>query len=122
MTKRQREAAEKAMLKDILDKNPKLKTMIDAMIDNPNPELQDAVKPILEEKLSEQRMIGIAIGWQAALLRLPANIKKFNLDTVDKVVAYCEHEAELVKDRLKLKYGTIEDIEGAIENEGQAPD
>lgn len=122
MTKRQREAAEKAMLKNILDNNPKLKTMIDAMIDNPNPELQDAVKPILEEKLSEQRMIGIAIGWQAAMLRLPANIKKFNLDTVDKIVAYCEHEAEFVKDRLKLKYGTIEDIEGAIENEGQAPD
>ena len=122
MTKRQREAAERAMLKDMLDKNPTLKRMIDEMIDGPNPEQMDIVKPVVENRLREQRQIGIDIGWQAAMLRLPANIKKFNLDTVDKIIAYCEHEAELVKQRLGLKYGTIEDVEGAVDDEGQAPD
>ena len=69
MTKAQREKAERLMLKQILDTNPKIKTFIDALIDKPNVETQDIIQPIIEEELKKARMIGVEIGFQGAMIQ-----------------------------------------------------
>lgn len=43
MTKAQKEKAERLMLKQMLDTNPKLKAFIDALIDKPDVKTKDIV-------------------------------------------------------------------------------
>ena len=100
MTKAQREKAERLMLKQTLETHPKLKEMMDVLIDNPKPELVDVVKPVIEEQLNKARTDGINIGWYAFALRAIENIK--NMNSIDEVKAYFEDEADKSRERLKL--------------------
>ena len=100
MTKAQREKAERLMLKQTLDANPKLKEIVDAMIANPNPELKEAITPAIEQALKNARMDGVLIGWQAYALRAIENIK--DMQTVDEVRKYFQAEADKTRDKLKL--------------------
>lgn len=101
MTKAQREKAERLMLKQILDTNPKLKKFIDALIDKPSPELKDIVQPVIEEELKKSRMTGIQIGWQAAFIQAYEKVK--NIQSVEEIKNCLKHEADTVRQRMGLK-------------------
>lgn len=107
MTKAQREKAERLLLKQMLDTNPKLKKFIDALIDKPNPELKDIVQPVIEEELKKSRTIGVNIGWQAAFIQAYEKVK--NMQTVDEIKAYLRTEADNVRERMGLKSAFDED-------------
>ena len=49
------------MLKHILDTKPKYKEIMDALIDNPNPDLKKIIQPIINTELEKARMIGIKL-------------------------------------------------------------
>ena len=110
MTKTQREKAERLMLKQMLDTNPKLKKFIDALIDKPNPELKDIVQPVIEEELKKSRMTGIQIGWQAAFIQAYEKVK--DMKTADEIKACLRGEANAIRERMGLKsafdeYGNV---------------
>lgn len=101
MTKAQREKAERLVLKQMLDTNPKLKTFIDVLIDNPHAETKDVVKPIIEEELKKARMIGTQIGWQAAFIQAHEKVK--DMQTVDEIKACLRDEADKIREKMGLK-------------------
>ena len=107
INKRQREAAERAILKHILDTNPKYKQVMDALIDNPNKELKDIIQPVIEEDLKTARMIGVNIGYQSAMLRAYDKIK--DMQSVDEVKDCLRAEADAVRERMGLKSTFDED-------------
>lgn len=101
MTKAQREKAERLMLKQMLDTNPKLKQVIDALIDNPNKEPKDVIQPVIEEELKKARMIGVNIGFQGAMIQAYENIK--DMQSADEIKACLRNEADAVRERMGLK-------------------
>lgn len=116
MTKAQREKAERLLLKQMLDNNPKLKQVIDGLIECPNPELKDMIQPIIEEKLKESRSIGVNIGWQAAFLRAYEKIK--NMETVEEIKDCLRSEADAIRERMGLK-SAFDDNGNLIEENGE---
>ena len=100
MTKAQREKAERLLLKQMLDSNPKLKEILDEVIKNSNPELKDVIQPIIEEELKKSRTMGINIGFLGATLTTYEKIK--NMNTVDEVKECIRTQANEVRERLKL--------------------
>lgn len=115
MTKAQREKAERLMLKQILDTNPKLKQVIDGLIDKPNVETKDIVQPIIEEELKKARMIGVNIGFQGAMLQAYQKIK--NMQTVDEIKVCLRDEADAVRKRIGLKSAFDDDGNLIVEGE-----
>ena len=113
MTKAQREKAERLMLKQMLDTNPKLKKFIDALIDKPNPELKDIVQPVIEEELKKSRMTGIQIGWQAAFIQAYEKVK--DIETADGIKACLKGEADAIRERMGLKSAFDEDGNVVVE-------
>ena len=101
MTKAQREKQERLMLKQMLDTKPKYKEIMDALIDNPNKELKDIIKPVIEEELKTARMIGVNIGFQGAMLQAYQKIK--DMQTVDEIKACLRAEADAVRKCMGLK-------------------
>lgn len=115
MTKAQREKAERLMLKQMLDTNPKLKKFIDALIDKPNPELKDIVQPVIEEELKKSRMTGIQIGWQAAFIQAYEKVK--GMETADEIKACLRDEADAIRERMGLKSAFDEDGNVVVESD-----
>lgn len=115
MTKAQREKAERLMLKQMLDTNPKLKKFIDALIDKPNPELKDIVQPVIEEELKKSRMTGIQIGWQAAFIQAYEKVK--GMETADEIKACLRGEADAIRERMGLKSAFDEDENVVVESD-----
>ena len=115
MNKRQREAAERAMLKHILDTKPKYKEIMDALIDNPNVELNDAIQPVIEEELKKARMIGVNIGFQGAMLQAYEKVK--DMDSVDEIKTCLKDEANKIREKMGLK--SLEEVENEEENQGK---
>lgn len=107
INKRQREAAQRAMLKHILDTKPKYKEIMDALIDNPNKELKDVIQPIIEDQLKASRAIGVNIGWQSAFIQAYEKVK--NMQSVDEIKACLRAEADAVRERMGLKSAFDED-------------
>lgn len=101
MSKRQREVAERAMLKHILDSKPEYKKIMDGLIDNPDKKLQDVIQPVIKEELKKARLTGIQIGWQTAFIQAYEKVK--DMQDVDKIKACLKGEADKVRDRLGLK-------------------
>lgn len=101
INKRQRESAERAMLKHMLDTKPKYKEIMDALIDNPNKELKDVIQPVIEEELKKARMIGVNIGFQGAMIQAYEKIKK--MDSVDEIKACLKDEANKIREKMGLK-------------------
>ena len=106
MTKRQREAQERLLLKHMLDTNPKLKEFIDNLIESPSVEQADIIEPIIKEQLKQARAIGASIGWQAAFLRCEEAIK--DMGTTEEIKAYVSGEAKKVRKDLNIKGGNNE--------------
>lgn len=115
MTKAQREKAERLMLKQMLDTNPKLKKFIDALIDKPDVETKDIVQPIVEEELKKSRMTGIQIGWQAAFIQVYEKVK--DMETADEIKACLRGEADAIRERMELKSAFDEDGNVIIESD-----
>lgn len=107
MTKAQREKAERLMLKHLIDNQPKYKEIMDALIDNPDKELNDVVQPVIEEELEKSRMTGIQIGWQAAFIQAYEKIK--NMNDVDEIKDCLKGEADAVREKMGLKPAFDED-------------
>ena len=89
------------MLKHLIDNKPKYKEIMDALIDNPNPELKDIIQPVIEEELKKARMIGVEIGFQGAMIQAYEKIK--NMETADEIKACLRAEANAVRERMGLK-------------------
>ena len=115
MTKAQREKAERLMLKQMLDTNPKLKKFIDALIDKPNPELKGIVQPVIEEELKKSRMTGIQIGWQAAFIQAYEKVK--DMETADEIKACLRGEADAIRERMGLKSAFDENGNVVVESD-----
>lgn len=115
MTKAQREKAERLLLKQMLDTNPKLKKFIDALIDKPNPELKDIVQPVIEEELKKSRMTGIQIGWQAAFIQAYEKVK--DMETADEIKSCLKGEADAIRERMGLKSAFDEDGNVVVESD-----
>lgn len=101
MNKRQREAAERAMLKHILDNKPEYKKIMDGLIDKHDKNLRDAIQPVIEEELKKARLTGIQIGWQTAFIQAYEKVK--NMQDIEEIKACLKDEADKVRDRLGLK-------------------
>lgn len=108
MNKAQREKAERLLLKQMLDTNPKLKSIIDGLIDNPNPELTDIIEANMKPMLEKARMDGINIGWMSFALGMSEKIK--SCKTVDEAVKLLKAESDRVRDKMGIKE-TVEDKE-----------
>ena len=108
MNKVQREKAERLLLKQMLDTNPKLKEIIDSLIDNPNPELTDIIEANMKPMLEKARMDGINIGWMSFALGMSEKIK--GCKTVDEAVELLKAESDRVRDKMGIKE-TVEDKE-----------
>lgn len=115
MTKAQHEKAERLLLKQMLDTNPKLKQVIDGLIECPNPELKDIIQPIIEERLKETRTIGVNIGWQAAFIQAYQKVK--DMQTVDEIKACLRDEVDTVRERMGLKSAFDEDGNLIVESD-----
>lgn len=115
MTKAQREKAERLMLKQMLDNSPKLKQVIDALIDNPNPDIKDAITPVIQQELEKARMIGVNIGFQGAMLQAYEKIK--DMQSVDEIKACLRGEADAIRERMGLKSAFDDDGNLIVEGE-----
>lgn len=89
------------MLKHLIDTQPKYKATLDALIDNPNPELKDIIQPVIEEELKKNRMIGVNIGFQGAMIQAYEKIK--NMNSVDEIKACLKNEANKIREKMCLK-------------------
>ena len=115
MTKAQREKSERLMLKQMLNNSPKLKQVIDGLIECPSPELKDMIQPIIEEKLKESRSIGVNIGWQAAFIQAYEKVK--DMQTADEIKACLRSEADAIRERMGLKSAFDEDGNVVVESD-----
>lgn len=115
MTKAQREKQERLMLKQMLDTNPKLKQVIDALIDNPSPDINDVITPVIQQELEKARMIGVNIGFQGAMLQAYQKIK--DMQTVDEIKVCLRAEADAVRERMGLKSAFDDDDGNLIADE-----
>lgn len=100
ITKRQCEAAERDMLKHLIDTQPKYKATLDALIDNPNPELKDIIQPVIEEELKKARMIGTQIGWTSAWLRAYEEVK--DMDDAEQIKARLREKVDEIREKMGL--------------------
>lgn len=107
ITKKQREAAERAMLKHLIDTKPEYKKALDALIDNPNSELKDIIQPVIESELKKARMIGVEIGFQAAMIQAYEKVKDMN--NVDEIKIRLRNEVDGVRKRMGLNSAFDED-------------
>ena len=104
------------MLKQMLDTNPKLKQVIDALIDNPNPDIKDAITPVIQQELEKARMIGVNIGFQGAMIQVYQKVK--DMQTVDEIKDCLRAEADAVRERMGLK-SAFDDDGNVIVDEGE---
>ena len=111
INKRQREAAERAMLKAMLDQNPKLKKTIDALIENPNPETKDVVEPVILDVLKKVRIEGTQIGWAGFALSVYDKIK--DMTSVEEIKSLFREEADKMRKQMGLQ-GSYFDKNGNV--------
>lgn len=105
------------MLKHILDTKPKYKEIMDALIDNPDKELKDAIQPVIEEELKKARMIGVNIGFQGAMIQAYQKVK--DMQSVDEIKACLRAEADAVRERMGLKSAFDDDGNIIVEGEDE---
>lgn len=115
MTKRQREAAEANLLKQYIKNNPKIKKMLDELLDKDSKdklELKDIIEPVIKDKLKEARMIGIEIGWQARTLSTVNYLK--DMKTLEEAIQYFENEEKKLREKMNLP--TVEEFKDLMNN------
>lgn len=114
MNKTQREKAERLLLKQMLDTSPKLKEVIDGLIDNPNPELKDVIAPVIQAQIEDARKVGIQIGFQACLIGCAKKIE--TCKSVEEAVEKLMVEANGLRAKMGLDKFENEVIEDENNN------
>lgn len=110
MTKAQREKAERLMLKQMIDTNPKLKAFLDANIDNDDVTMAEAIEPVIEAKLKESFDKGVLTGFGGAYLGMYEKAK--TKTTLQEVLDMLKAEADNV--RAKLGLSDVDTLEEEI--------
>lgn len=108
MNKKERERVEREKLKNLLESTPKLKEIIDNMIDNPNPEMKDIVAESIKSQLEKARFQGVLIGWNSFAIRAIKNIESMKI--IEEVKKYFQQESDNVTKKLNMEIGAIEDV------------
>lgn len=114
MTKAQREKAERLMLKQMIDTNPKLKAFLDANIDNDDVTMAEAIEPVIETKLKESFVKGVLTGFGGAYIGMYEKAK--DCSTLDEVITMLKNEADAT--RTKLGLNTVDEMEVEMEDNG----
>ena len=100
MTKNQREKAERLMLKQMLESNPKLKEVIDSMIDKQNPEMADVAENAIQKVLNDAQMRGVHIGWNTFAMMAIHHIQ--DMTDVEEIKNYFKAEAAKAQAKLNV--------------------
>ena len=100
MTKDQREKAERLMLKQMLESNPKLKEVIDSMIDKQNPEMADVAENAIQKVLNDAQMRGVHIGWNTFAMMAIHHIQ--DMTDVEEIKNYFKAEAAKAQAKLNV--------------------
>lgn len=103
----------------MLDTHPIYIKVIDALIDNPDKKLKDALQPVLEDEFKKIRAIGVNIGWQAAWLRAYEEVK--DMEDAEQIKARLREKADEIRERMGLKSAFDEDG-NLIVDEGEDDD
>lgn len=98
MTKAQREKAERLMLKQMLESNPKLKEVIDNMVDKQNPEMVDIAENAIQKVLNDAQMRGVHIGWNTFAMMAIRHIQ--DMTDVEEIKNYFKAEADKAQAKL----------------------
>lgn len=101
MTKRERERIEREKLNQVLKDNPKIKEIIDNLIDNPDPDLQAIIQPIIEKQLEKARIQGTQIGWISHSLRCYDKIK--DMTDIEEAKKLFKQEADEMQKKMNLQ-------------------
>lgn len=118
MTQKQRENAEALLLKQYIKKNPSVKKILDKLLEKESKgkvELEDIIRPTIEAKLKESRMIGIEIGWQARTLSIVNYLKDMN--TLEEAIQYFEEEEKKLREKMNLP--TVDEFNNMIKNKAE---
>ena len=100
MTKAQREKAERLMLKQMLESNPKLKEVIDNMVDKQNPEMVDVAENAIQKVLNDAQMRGVHIGWNTFAMMAIHHIQ--DMTDVEEIKNYFKAEADKAQAKLNV--------------------
>ena len=100
MTKTQREKAERLMLKQMLESNPKLKEVIDNMVDKQNPEMVDVAENAIQKVLNDAQMRGVHIGWNTFAMMAIHHIQ--DMTDVEEIKNYFKAEADKAQAKLNV--------------------
>lgn len=99
LTKKERE--ELLRLKEVIDGNPNAKKVLEALVDNQNPELYDVVRKTIQPHLEKARMMGVQIGWNGALITLEGQCRQ--CETKEEILELLRNKKKEVLDKLNLK-------------------
>ena len=100
MTKAQREKAERLMLKQMLESNPKLKEVIDNMVNKQNPEMVDVAENAIQKVLNDAQMRGVHIGWNTFAMMAIHHIQ--DMTDVEEIKNYFKAEADKARAKLNV--------------------
>lgn len=100
MTKAQREKTERLMLKQMLESNPKIKEVIDNMVDKQNPEMVDVAENAIQKVLNDAQMRGVHIGWNTFAMMAICHIQ--NMTDVEEIKNYFKAEADKAQAKLNV--------------------
>ena len=117
LTKKQKEKAEQLILKQMLENNPKLKEVIDNLIDLQNPELKDVIAPVIENQLKNIRTQGIMIGWIGAWINAYSKVKE--LQSVDEIKALLREESDKMRKKMGLDGSYFDDDGNIVVEDGE---
>ncbi len=99
LTKKERE--ELLKLKEILDNSPNAKKVLEALVDNQNPELYDVVHKTITPHLEKARMMGVQIGWNGALITLEGQCRQ--CETKEEILELLRNKKKETLEKLNLK-------------------
>lgn len=80
---------------------------MDALIDNPAKNLNDAIQPVIEEGMKKARMIGVEIGWQGAMILAYEKVK--DMQSAEEIKACLKDEANKIREKMGLK--SLDEVE-----------
>ena len=102
-TKREtkQEKAERLMLKQFLETYPNAKAVMKALTEKQNPELHDIVVNAIKPQLEKERMIGVQIGCNGALMSLEGECEKCT--DKEEILELLRKKKKETLDKLKMK-------------------
>ena len=88
-------------LNELVDNVPKAKKVLEALVDNQNPELNDVVRKTIQPHLEKARMMGVQIGWNGALITLEGQCRQ--CETKEEILELLRNKKKETLEKLNLK-------------------